>query len=396
MSRRKSTRFSTPTHSLPTDHAALREAARAIYHIFWQTATLLRTLDDATLLQLGLPAETLECVRGILPGVSDVPFGRLDLIQSPEGDFKLIEFNTDTPAFTRECFEINGKVCAHFGLADPNAGETERLLATLTKTLGASLAGLQDPEARPLIVGSSLDGHVEDWGTTEFICDLLRKLPGIDVRHIPISQLGLTEDALVDSADGRPIALLYRLYPLEWFVEDRDELGHAPGVQLLSLLQRRRVALLNPPGAFLWQSKAVQALIWGLYEQGSFFEEATRAAIERYFLPTYLDPAFVGERHIVKPIYGREGHSVRLVDESGVTEKSGGLGLYDSQPMVWQKYVPMPTTTVPTEAGEKTLSLLHSIFVLEGEPSAVGLRVSDAITDDDALFLPVASASELG
>ena len=385
------------THTLTTaEHTALRDAARAIYAVFAQTAVLLRTLDDATLLQLGLPAETLEIVRCIFPGVYDVPFGRLDLIQDPEGGFKLIEFNTDTPAFTRECFEINGKVCTHFGQTDPNAGETERLLAMLAKTLGASLAGLIDPETRPLIVGSSLDGHIEDWGTTEFICDLLRKIPGIEVRHIPISQLGMTQDALVDSADGRQIALLYRLYPLEWFVQDRDDQGNAPGAQLLALVQRRCVALLNPPGAFLWQSKAVQALIWGLFEQGSFFEQSARATISRYFLPTYLDPAFSGERHIVKPVYGREGHSVRLLGAAGEVEKSGGLGLYDEQPMVWQKYVPMPTVTVPTESGEKTLALLHSIFVLEGEPSAVGLRVSGPITDDDALFLPVASASKLG
>ena len=87
---------------------------------------------------------------------------------------------------------------------------------------------------------------------------------------------------------------------------------------------------------------------------------------------------------------------MRLLGAAGEVEKSGGLGLYDEQPMVWQKYVPMPTVTVPTESGEKTLALLHSIFVLEGEPSAVGLRVSGPITDDDALFLPVASASKLG
>ncbi|MBB6049711.1 glutathionylspermidine synthase family protein [Armatimonas rosea] len=385
------------THTLRLDdHAALQQAARAIYPIFVRTAALVRTLDDATLLQLGLPQETLAVVRQVTPGVSDVPFGRLDLILGPDGHFKLIEFNTDTPAFTRECFEINGKVCAHFGLPDPNAGETERLLAVVSRTLGASLAHLQTHEARPLVVGSSLDGHVEDWGTTEFICELLRKVPGIDVRHIPISQLGLTDDALVDSADGRPIALLYRLYPLEWFVQDRDAQGNAPGAQLLALVERRCVALLNPPGAFLWQSKALQALIWGLYEQGSFFDSAERETIATYFLPTYLDPAFAGERHIVKPFYGREGHSVRLHGPDGAVETAGGLGLYDDQPMLWQKYVPMPTVAVTTEAGEKTLSLLHSIFVLDGEPSAVGLRVSGPVTDDDSLFLPVALGTELG
>ncbi|WP_309722653.1 glutathionylspermidine synthase family protein [Armatimonas sp.] len=384
------------THTLSlAEYQALQEAARAIYTVFAQTAPLLRTLDNATLLQLGLPRETLEVVRGVFPGVSDVPFGRLDLIQSPEGGFKLIEFNTDTPAFIRECFEINASVCGYFGQQDPNAGERDRLLATLARAVGASLANLTNLEARPLIVGTSLDGHVEDSGTTEFICELLRQIPGVDVRHIPISQLALTDDALVDSADGRPIALLYRLYPLEWFAEDRDALGNAHGAKFLSLVQRRCVALLNPPGAFLWQSKAVQALIWGLYEQDSFFDDATRGIIARYFLPSYLDPAFLGERHIVKPVYGREGHSVRLVGESGETETKGGLDLYNSQPMLWQKYVQMPTVTVPTESGEKTLSLLHSVFVLDGDPSAIGLRVCGPITDDDALFLPVAIASNL-
>lgn len=62
--------------------------------------------------------------------------------------------------------------------------------------------------------------------------------------------------------------MLYRqTFPIESLIDDVDQQGNPIGQWLLELVAQQKVALINPPSAFLLQNKAVQAIIWALYEQ---------------------------------------------------------------------------------------------------------------------------------
>jgi glutathionylspermidine synthase len=368
------------THSLTGAEAGLlREAARAVGQVFRNVAPLLRALPDENLLQLGLPPETLHIARYTRTDMPPLIFGRMDFLWGPDGP-KLAEFNTDTPAFTRECFEINGRVCEALGVEDINTGEEARL----TMALGRYLRD----HAEPGLIGcTSLDDHIEDTGTTRYIQSRI-EAAGLTTRYVPVADLRVTRDAL-RTPEGERLTALYRLYPMEWFAEDCDSVtGDSLGLPLFDLVHRGRLTLLNPPPAFLLQSKGVLALIWGLYEDCLFLSDTDRAAVERYFLPTYLDPLPPGEPHVIKPVFGREGHSIQLVGtpDGEVTSQSE---LYADQRCIWQKYVPLPHLTVPTTKGQRTLRALYSVFLVESEPSAIGLRVDGPITGDEALFIPL-------
>ncbi|HZG74323.1 MAG TPA: glutathionylspermidine synthase family protein, partial [Paenibacillus sp.] len=152
-----------------------------------------------------------------------------------------------------------------------------------------------------------------------------------------------------------------------------------------------RLALLNPPSAFIAQTKALQALIWSLHERRTFFTQEEHDAIGEYMLPTYMDNVFHGSApYVRKPIFGREGGAVELFDASGVSEARDGETLYWDQPAVYQKRVELPRVRVRTLRGETEGRLLWGSFLIGGKPSAIVSRIGGAITGNTAYFAPVA------
>ena len=367
----------------------IRQAAAAIWNLYRRVADLLRTLADENLLQLGLPASTLALVRLPPPDMPDTVIGRLDLVRTPDG-YKMLEFNTDTPTFLYECYHVNGQVCAEYGMADVNAGERVFLAAALTEACRAALRSVGKAEGQPaLIAFTSYPEHREDRGTTEFLRSLVELAAPAATRYVGIDALRIDATGLYTDTGDR-IDVLYRLYPLEFFARDRAPLTGAPiGELLFDLVLRRQLALINPPSAFLLQSKAVQVVIWGLYEEGLFFDDAEREAIARHLLPTYLDPNF-NTRYVVKPVYGREGDTVSIIDPQTGPQCENPVRSFTEQPMAYQQYVEMPEIDVMTEAGPQRLRALTSCFVVGGRAGSIGLRLGGQITNDACFFLPIA------
>ena len=87
----------------------------------------------------------------------------------------------------------------------------------------------------------------------------LSQLCRVENKVVPMSELRITKDALVDR-DGVQIDVLYRqTYPIEDLIEDQDpETGDLVGVELLQLVKSG-----NPLSSFLLQPKSIQCLIWG-------------------------------------------------------------------------------------------------------------------------------------
>ncbi len=85
---------------------------------FFKTARLLRTLSDVQLLELGFPLSSLPYIRmrSLFP---ESVISRFDFAVT-DGGIKMLEFNSDTPTFIMECFQINGAVCKAFDCYDPN------------------------------------------------------------------------------------------------------------------------------------------------------------------------------------------------------------------------------------------------------------------------------------
>lgn len=352
--------------------------------IFFKTAKLLRRMSDEVLHDLGFPIEVIPFLRfkSIAP---ETIISRFDFVKT-ENQLKMLEFNSDTPTFIKECFFINGLVANHFKQKDPNLLEINILKNAVTRSILESLKTLEISK-EPNIVFTAHDDHQEDW----FTCKFLSELTPIPNKLVPLSQLKLDNERLID-ADGIPIDVLYRqTYPIEFLIEDQNEYGEKIGLKLLELTKLKKLALINPISAFLLQSKAIQAFIWGLKDDLSFFTKDELEIIETYMLPTYLESeSFLdSSSYVEKPSFGREGDTVTIFDSNGQKNIENTNKTFKKELQVYQKYIELPTLMLETEKGYEQLSYLFGSFFIAGKPSAIGIRAGGKITGNESYFLPV-------
>lgn len=381
----------------------IRLATKRIGQIFDKTAKLLRQLDDDTLCQLGFPVNTLPFLRlQTLPLESVI--ARLDLVDTENG-LKLLEMNSDTPTFIKETFNVNGKVCEAFGLEDPNEGCTKKLQKAIENAIYMSGQFVRKSSDMNVVFTSHGD-HEEDRLTTLY----LKQVSGVNSQYVTLSQLRIIDKAIIQDGEiilepglydlnGRKIDVLYRqTYPIEHLIGDEDPLTKEKvGQILLQFVKKRELAIINPPSAFLLQSKAILALIWGLHkEKHPFYTKEELSWIESYFLPTYLDDdLFIdkNQSYVKKPAFGREGDTVEIYKGTGEKIEANANQTYQDSLPVYQQFIELPKTVIKTENGERNVHYMYGSFYVSGEASAIGIRAGGQITDNESYFLPIGLTS---
>ncbi len=366
--------------------AAINQATQDVYSIYKKMNEMIRRASDETLLDLGFPSKAVSFLRmNFLP--YETVIGRFDFVKTNEG-LKMIEFNSDTPTFIRELFEVNGLVCVEFDRVDPNASKEYELGKAIRNSVyhcaqGILLAG------HPYVVFTAHEEDIEDRETLLYLMKVSR-IKG--AAFVPLNELQLVAGEGVFDCAGNKIDILYRhTYPLEALLEDVADDEFPIGIEFMKLVSEGKVGMLNPASAFLMQSKAVMAAIWGMHEHDhAFFTKQEHDIIGRHFLPTYLDEEpFIenGDRYVSKPAFGREGDTV-LVKQNGQTLFSPKEQTYDQYVKVFQKYVDLPVTTIHTEKGTTDAHLLIGSFIVNEKPSAFGFRAGAQITNNLSYFLP--------
>jgi glutathionylspermidine synthase len=368
----------------PEFREELAVATSRLAQIFTRVVPILQQADDSLLRELGVPEPALEAVRLVTSQAPPTIVGRFDFAQTAEG-LKMLECNSDTPTGIVEAFYVNGRACRFFGRKDPNEGMHQQIAPAFSRMLACYRSqGYQTEQ----IWFSSLDWHEEDRGTTNY----LMRQSGLAAEFAPLEQLRVWEDRLyVQNEEGlQHVDVLYRLHALEKLAEEKDEDGYPTGAHVLQLIAEQKLAIINPPSAFLIQTKALQALIWNLHEAGEFFSSEEHESIARYMLPTYFENRFIGvDDYVTKPIFGREGGGVILYDANGTVMDRDQEEFYWEQPMIFQKRVELSGITVRTSQGPYDGRLLWGSFVIGGEASALVARVGGPITNNMSYYLPV-------
>ncbi|WP_242235217.1 glutathionylspermidine synthase family protein [Bacillus cereus group sp. BfR-BA-01316] len=356
--------------------------------IFFKTARLLRNLSNEQLLELGFPTASLPFIRlkGMYP---ESVISRFDFALTDDNRIKMLEFNSDTPTFIVECFQMNGKVCEELDYDDPNTNQERLLSSGITKAVMEFAKGMEDPN----VVFTAHHEHIEDWNTTMYLSQLCH----VENKVMPMAELRITADALVDR-DGVPIDILYRqTYPIEDLIEDQDpETGDLVGVELLQLVKEGKLFIINPLSSFLLQPKSIQCLIWGLAEEGAFYTSEEQKWIKEYMLPTYLEPdLFFGKSPFVqKPSFGREGDTITIRDKDTNVMIRNAHETYKSSLPIFQKYTELPVLFLETEKGIEKLSYVFGAFLIAGKASSIGIRAGEKITGNESYYLPVGIKKE--
>ncbi|MEI5907541.1 glutathionylspermidine synthase family protein [Bacillus spongiae] len=361
----------------------IRMISKYVSTIFHKTAHLLRNADDETLLELGFSKSTLPFIR-LQTNNAETVISRLDLVEV-DGTYKVLELNADTPTFIKELFYVNKKVCEEFRVVDPNDCEEEILSKVVTSSIMKACTNCNDP----YVVFTSHEHNIEDQYTSMY----LQSVANLKSTYVPLSKLQIDKEGLYDP-NGRKIDVLYRqTFPIEQLILDRGERGEKIGEMLLDLVLNQKLGIVNPPSAFLLQSKVVQAAIWGLHEENNaFFSQEEHTWIEEYFLPTFLEKdRFVeeGHKYVKKPAFGREGDTIEIYNSNGELLFEDKSKSYTEYTPVYQKFVELPMCTFPSVRGKQRGHVMIGSFLLNGEPSAIGFRVGNPITDNLSYYLPI-------
>ena len=332
--------------------------------------------DKSLQAKLGLPAETMEAIQ--IPSDYFSYFSRLDLIVS-DGQIKLIEINCDTPTGYLETSVANEIITADKGFKSPN--ELEINIFRAWRMIEKEYAITDET-----VYFTSYGENEEDRQTVLFNM----KCSGMNAEYIAVEDIVIDENGLYD-LKGDKIEFLYRLYPLEFLPTDVDGDGREIGKMFLNHIADGTVKIINPPSSFMMQSKAVMAVIWSFYnsKRTDLFTSEELQDIATYFLPTTFDNRFTGEKYVEKPVFGREGGGVVILDEINSVIEKDEENWYSEFNKIYQQYMPMPDYTVDTWNGEYTGKLLVGSFLIGGEPSGLFLRVGEKITGNLSMFCAV-------
>jgi glutathionylspermidine synthase len=239
-------------------------------------------------------------------------YGRFDLCYDGHAPPKLLEYNADTPTALLEASVIQWywlQDC--FPAADQFNSLHEQFIARWRHIIGARL------DTEPLYFTCVRD-HEEDLVITEYLRDLAIQA-GAATQFLYIDEIGWqpTVHRFVDLQE-RPIRELFKLYPWEWLFA--EEFGPHLRTNALS-------TIIEPPWKVLLSGKGLLAVLWELFPG------------HPNLLPATLEPPAMRRPYVRKPLFGREGEGVQIVQRPDRFAHNDGSG---TDRYVWQEYCLLP------------------------------------------------------
>lgn len=286
-------------------------------------------------------------------------YGRLDLAYDGSGPAKLLELNYDTPTSLYESayFQwlwLEQQVAA--GALPAGSDQYNAIQEHLVESF-AVLAQAQRIGAR--VHFAAVRESEEDQATVLYLRDCAHQA-GIDTALVAIEDIGLSAEGWFTDGDDAVIRTLFKLYPLEFMMEE-DFGPHLAGSGM---------QLLEPPWKAILSNKGVLPLLWERHR-------GHPNLLEAHFDPTpaaALRPGFVR-----KPLFSREGANIEVATMDG--ERFATAGPYGDGPTIVQAYHPLPCM-------EGHYPLVGS-WIVADRASGIGMR-EDAtrITQDTSRFVP--------
>lgn len=273
-------------------------------------------------------------------------YGRFDLMWDGTGSPKLLEYNADTPTGLLEASVVQWQWLQQCHPQDDQFNSIHEQLLSSWRAW---------PE--PHLHFSAQREAEEDWRTILYLMDTCQQA-GKKVSDLAIEDLGWNPGlrCFVD-ADDEPVQMLFKLYPWEWMWNEAFA-HHLPG---------RCHQFIEPVWKMLWSNKAFLVLLWEAFEGHPNLLQAS------------FKPDGLGSSYAQKPLFGREGSNVRLVEKGQPVASSDGP--WGQQPQVYQALHP-----------EVQFAGQHPVigsWIIGGEPAGIGIREDRSrITANASRFVP--------
>ena len=308
---------------------AYYEATNTLYDMVVEAAE--HVIENNLFHEIGIPFNLVEVIKESWE--NDVHwhlYGRFDLAGGVDGKpIKLLEFNADTPTALFETAIIQWAMLKKDGLEEERQFNAlyESLVDNFKRlvTLEEDVSTFEERYDGWHFLFTSVRGNSEEENTVRLL------------QHIATEAGYNTEFAYIDDIEFSPdegifyenknYELWFKLIPWEDIALEESDLA----MLLTNIIKKQKAIIFNPAYTLLFQSKGLLKILWDLYPDHPLLLESSFEPLE-------------GKKQVKKPVFGREGGSVSILDESS-NDIESVAGDYDSHKMVYQAYTELPKDT---------------------------------------------------
>ena len=296
--------------------------------------------------RLVIPRPAWEAIERSWTAGEKTLYGRFDLRFDGNGPPRLLEYNADTPTALFEAAVVQWDWLEALQPGSDQFNSIHEKLIEAWKQFGFG---------RTRVYFSAVKGDAEDGGTVDYLRDTAIQA-GLDTARIAVEDIGWDGGRFRD-LDNLRIEALFKLYPWEWIV------GEVFGQHLLSGAAR----VIEPAWKMVLSNKAALSLLWEM------------APNHPNLLPAALERGGIQGPVVRKPIFGREGANVQVIEADRVVAETGGG--YGAEGFVYQAHAPLP-------AFDGNYPVIGA-WVVASQPAGIGIREdSTAITSNTSRFVP--------
>ncbi|MCV3392050.1 glutathionylspermidine synthase family protein [Campylobacter sp. IFREMER_LSEM_CL2101] len=300
---------------------AYYEAVNELYDMF--VAAAQEVIDNDRFDELGIPFNLVDAIK--MSWENDVHwhlYGRFDLAGGLDGKpIKLIEFNADTPTSLFESAILQWAILKQNNLDESsqfnNIYEALRDNFKRLITLEEDVSEFEKYYEGWKILFSSIAGSDEDMITTKLLAHIAREA-GFESEFSFIDEVEFSPEGVFKNDVN--FEYFFKLIPWESIAIEEGELA----MLLTQIMQNQKAIILNPAYTLLFQSKGIMKILWELYPNHPLLLETS-------------DKPLVGKKCVKKPVFGREGANVSIIEANGDVSFET-KGDYQNNRFVYQEF----------------------------------------------------------
>lgn len=298
-------------------------------------------------------------------------YGRFDFAYSG-GELKLLELNFDTPTSLYEAAILQWYWLEDLKVQKRLPESSDQFNSMHERLIQCFEKAKKDNQTIHL---ASVEDSAEDEDTVRYLQSCAMQA-GMDARFIYMKDLGFDNLGQLIDLDGNVINQLFKLYPWEQIMYEDAEVKKRFGRQIFSpLAESSFTKFIEPSWKMILSNKAILPILWQLFP-------AHRYLLETAFDDESVEANFLRQSpHVRKPIFGREGASVAIVDPEHPENTIEKEGVYGSEGFILQALHKLP------QYGK--YHLVMGSWIIDGQPAGIGLRADNhPITGNTAIFVP--------
>jgi glutathionylspermidine amidase/synthetase len=350
--------------------AALESATDELHQMFLQATDY--ALEHPELLgKFGLPEAILKKIRVSWANrKNQLISSRFDFAMSEKG-LKVYEYNCDSASCYMEVAKVQGKWFKHHGVKGGSDAGSE-LFKQLVKAwksceIDSVIHVLQDDDPEETYHALFMKDAIEAAG---YECVLVKGL----------GSLRRTENGDIEDNYGNTIKWVWKTWAWETALDElrfdvkakqKNKVGGIP--TLSEVLLNDDIMVFEPLWTLIPSNKAILPILWTLFPN---HPNLLNASFE-------LTPELIESGHVVKPIVGRCGANIQLIDHNQNT-LAHKPGAFEDRAQIYQQLFPLPLID--------NRYVQVCTFTAKGNYAGAGTRVDPSMIigqDSDCLGLQI-------